>query len=695
MSPEQLEGKEVDTRTDIFAFGSVLYEMATGQKAFTGKSQVSLMSAILKDEPPQISQMQPLAPAALDRVVKTCLAKDPDERWQNAHDLMKELMWVAEGSSQFAAATASPSRPRYLLWILAGLFLWAIVASWVAYSNYKSTSQKLLKLSIAPPIDNELVGAPVISPDGSRIVFPAADKNGKINLWLRTIDNSEAKKISGTEGANDPFWSPDGRFIGFFANRKLLKVDPFGGLTQVLSEASDERGGTWNKNGVIVFSPNPGDGLYRINSSGGEITLVTSLNSSKAETTHRFPYFLPDGKHFIFFVKAHKAESGIYLGSLDSQENKFLLRSDRSAIFSSGYLLFQRSNTLLVQAFDTKKLQLSGEPIPLSENVWYEPVTWGTRGMDISNDKILTYIEGSNRTQLLWFDRNGHQEGPMASAEQFASSPTFSPDGKKFAMQIMDGQYSQIWLYDSLSGNRSRFTFSSSNNGYPVWSPDGSRIVFGSNRDGPYQLYQKDTKGFGNDERLNHSKNWQIPLDWSPDNRFILYEEQNPKSNYDIWVLQLGDQKKLFPFLATDANEANARFSPNGKWVAYCSDESGQPEIYVQSFLAEKGGKWQISTNGGFTPRWNRDGKELYYLSADNQIMASEVKVDPSFEASVPKPLVAIHPFMLPRITGGWSDAFESAPDGRRFAVHAALTNSRPNITVVLNWPLLLNQKPR
>jgi eukaryotic-like serine/threonine-protein kinase len=694
MSPEQLEGREADTRTDIFAFGSVLYEMATGKKAFTGNSHASLMSAILRDEPTPISQVQPLAPPALDRVVKTCLAKDPEERWQNAHDLMKELAWIAEGTSQKTAANAAaPPKSQYLPWIIAAASLClAAIASWIAFFPPNPRQQHLIQLSISAPPDNELVDAPAVSPDGSRIVFPAADKNGRVNLWVRSLDASNAQKIAGTEGATYPFWSGDSRFVGFFANTKLVKVDPLTGLSQPLCDVSSERGGTWNNDGVILFSPNPGDGLYRISSAGGMLTRVTSLDSTAQETTHRFPSFLPDGKHFLFFVQAHKGKSGIYLGSLDSGEKSFLVSSDRSAVFSSGYLMFQHSNTLFAQPFDTNTLKLSGDAVPFSKNISHEPTTWGSRGMAVGGNN-LAYMEGNNLTQLLWFDRNGNQQGPMAPPNSYAGAPSFSPDGKKFAIQILDGASSDIWLYNLSDENRKRLSFSSSynNGGAFRWSSDGSRILYSSTVSGPYQLYLRDTSGAGKEELLYGSKNWCMSEDWSFDNQYIIFSEIDPKTKYDLWILRLEEPKKAFPFLVTGANEANARFSPDAKWIAYCSDESGRPEVYVQPFLGEKGGKWQVSTGGGFTPRWSKDGKELFYLSLDNQIMSSEVELGTTFEASVPKPLFLVHPFAVPRIGGGWLDMFTPAPDGQRFAVHSALSNSPPNITVVLNWPLLLN----
>ena len=533
--------------------------------------------------------------------------------------------------------------------------------------------------------------APIVSPDGSRIAFPAADKNATVHLWLRDLQSPSAQKIPGTTGANYPFWSADGRFIGFFANGKLMKVELSGGMTQALCDVSDERGGTWNQDGVILFSPHPLDGLYRISSAGGVPTQVTFLDPAAEESSHRFPYFLPDGKHFIFFVKANKRESGIYIGSLDSREKSLLLPSDRSAVYSSGYLLFQRSSTLLAQAFDTRKLKLSGEAIPLRENVRYFSPNFGTHGMAVSDSNLLTYIEGYNRSQLLWFNRNGNQEGSMSPPDEYGGAPVFSPDGKKFAIQVGDAGYAQIWLYDSSDGSRSRFTFSQSYDVSPCWSADGTRISFASNRTGLYKLYLRDARGIGNDELLYESKNSCIPVGWSPDNQYMIFSEIDAKTKWDLWVLHLGEQRKVFPFLVTEAGESSARFSPDGKWVAYASDESGRPEIYVQPFLAEKSGKWQISTNGGFTPRWSKDGKELFYLAQDNQIMCSAVKLSPIFEFTVPKPLFAIRPYYVRRISG-WNETFEPSPDGRRFGVHVA-ASAPINITVVLNWPLLLNSK--
>jgi Tol biopolymer transport system component len=291
---------------------------------------------------------------------------------------------------------------------------------------------------------------------------------------------------------------------------------------------------------------------------------------------------------------------------------------------------------------------LSGEAIPLSENIWYEPMHWGSRGMAVSGNNLLAYIEGSNRTQLLWFDRNGNQEGALSVPDQYTGAPSFSPDGKKFAMRVEEVGSSNIWLYDSSNGNRSRLTFASSyyHSGVYRWSKDGTRILFSSNRTGPFKLYTRDTSGAGNDEMLYESKNWCLSEDWSPDNRYIIFTEIDPKTKFDLWILSLSEPKKAFPFLLTDANEGSAKFSPDGKWIAYSSDESGRAEVYVQPFLAEKAGKWLVSTNGGFNPKWSRDGKEIFYLSPDNQIMSSEVNLGTAFETAVPKPLFVIHPML-------------------------------------------------
>ena len=293
------------------------------------------------------------------------------------------------------------------------------------------------------------------------------------------------------------------------------------------------------------------------------------------------------------------------------------------------------------------------------------------------SDNLLTYIEGTNRTQLLWFNRNGNQIGSMSQPSEYASAPIFSPDGKKFAIQVTDGEVAHIWLFNTSDGSRSKFTFPPSYNVNPRWSPDGTRILFGSTRTGPYKLYLRDVRGIGSDELLYQSKNACIPADWSPDGQYILFSEIDAKTKWDLWVLRLGKHKEAVPFLITDANEGTARISPDGKWVTYASDESGQAEVYVQAFLTEKGGKWQISTNGGFNPKWSKDGKELFYLSPDNQIMSSQVKLGSIFEAAVPRPLFLIRPYYVRRIAG-WNDAFEPAPDGQRFAVHVASAILQP-----------------
>jgi eukaryotic-like serine/threonine-protein kinase len=697
MAPEQLEGKEADHRSDIFAFGAVVYEMATGKKAFTGKSQASLISAIMASEPPSISTTQPMSPPGLDRVVKTCLAKDPDDRWQTAHDVMLELKWIVEGGSQTGAPAAAPAlrknRER-LAWIAAALLGLGLLVSLpftLAHFGHGPVDVRALRFDVPLP-EKATLGSIALSPDGQRLAFVAADSLGKGVLYLRPLDSLNTQPLPGTDGASHPFWSPDSRFIGFFAQGKLKKIEAAGGPPQALCNAPQGRGGTWNRDGVIVFAPNPVDGLYRVSAAGGEPSPLTTPDQSRQETSDRWPQFLPDGRSFLYFtLSGAPATQGIYAGSLDSKETKRLLGTDSSAVYASpGYLLFRREGTLMAQAFDPKKLNLTGEPFSIAEHVGAGPYyTYLT----ISENGVLAYHSGDPaKTQLVWFDRGGKQLGVIGSPGDYFD-PALSPDGKRIAFDSIDPQTSNrdLWVLELTRGTTSRLTVDPAGDWFPVWSPDSSRIVFSSGRGGIYDLYQKAASGAGSDGLLLKSSNSKFPIDWSMDGRFILYDSYDAKSKADIWVLPLEGDRQPFPFLQTEFNEQQARFSPNGKWVAYTSDESGTTQVYVQSFPIS-GSKWQVSTGGGDQPRWWRDGQELFYLAADGKLMTVAVKAETVFEAGITKPLFEMH---SPTVAGiPFQNSYAVTADGQRFLVRSAMEQTTSTaITVLVNWTAELKRQ--
>ncbi len=691
MSPEQLEGKDADTRTDIFALGAVLYEMATGKKAFTGNSQASLIAAIISAEPIPILTIQPMTPSMLDRIVKKCLAKDPEDRWQSANDLASELKWIAEGGAPAPGTTVPKHRNHERLWMLATIVCMALAAALalIRFQRPVSTEQAV-KLSLLPPENRTLNSTIAVSPDGNLIAFVAVSSNGKSSLWIRPLDSLVARELPGTEDAIWPFWSPDSLYVGFFAQAKLKKIEISGGPPQVLCDVSGvSRGGAWNQHGVILFSPNPGDGLYRIPSTGGPPVPVTTIDSSRQETTHRFPFFLPDGKHFVYWLRSGQPEkTGIYLGSLDSNQKKLLTIADRFGMYAApGYLVFVNAGTLMAQHFDLDKFQITGDRFPIAEQILKDPHSIGTTVFSVSDSDLLAFRSGNPNTRRVWFDRRGNQISEV-STEGLNSNVALSPDNKRIAVGM--GDMVDIWLFELPDGTRSRFTFDPSDDASPVWSPDGQRIIFSSSRLGPYNLFQKPFTG-GGETLLLQSSLYNFPTDWSPDGRFLVLEEMDPKTKTDLWILSMSGERKKVPFLNTQFVESQGRFSPDGRWIAYVSDESGQPEVYVQSFPATPvGGKWQISTEGASQPRWRQDGKELYYIAADRKLMAVDVKAGTTFEAGVSK---ALFEMRIPVVVSSASfrNDYAVAADGQKFLVLTAVedTSSQP-ITVVLNWTDLL-----
>jgi serine/threonine protein kinase len=696
MAPEQLEGKDSDFRTDIFALGTVLYEMATGKKAFTGKSQAGLISSILKDEPAPISRIQPVTPPALDHVVQKCLAKDPDDRWQTAQDVASELKWISEGSSQVGgtASAALHGRARGIVWKSSTL-LFLVAALFLAFLHWRapSSESRLMRFSVPAPEKSSFVSSIALSPDGRKLAFLALS-NGRALLWVRSLDSLSAQALPGTEDAASPFWSPDGRWIAFFAKGKLKKIEASGGLPQILCDAADNRGGTWNRDGVILFSPSSSDGLYRVPADGGAAARSTKLDSSGSENSHRWPYFLPDGHHFLYLVLSGQPDKqGIFVGSLDSNESKRLLPSVSAVAYAPpGYLIFLSQATLMIQPFDSSRLQLKGQPVSVTEQVWSDSNITGLSAFSVSESGLLAYRSGGTQNnQFMWVDRNGNKLTAVGPPGRYVE-PSFSADEKRivFAISHFSG-IGDLWTMDLADGNLSRFTFDPSDNATAVWSPDGERIVWTSNRSGPYDLYQKAASGAGKEELLLKSDIVKYPDDWSLDGRFILYECVDPKTRFDLWVLPMSGDHKPMPYLQTEFNETHARFSPDGRWVAYVSDESGRAEVYVQSFPAT-GGKWQISSGGGDQPLWRRDGKELFYVAADSQLMAAEVKQSSStFHAGRPQPLLGLH---IPPIgiTSIRNYALVTA-DGKRFLVAGSIEDAASfPIAVILNWTSLLRR---
>lgn len=697
MAPEQIEGREVDARTDIFAFGVVVYEMATGKKAFEGKSQASLIAKILETDPPSISSLQPMSPPALDRLVKKCLSKEPEKRWQAASDVSDELKWIAEQlhSPQPAIAAPGPApqttRNKFFRAAAVVVLVAAAAVAAVFYLRRAPGEQRSFRFAVAPPEKHTLpvlTGAPSflsISPDGTKLAFVAIDSSGHAMLWLRDLDSQTAQPIQGTDDAYAPFWSPDSRFIAFSDNSSLKKVAVSGGPVQVIAATQALGGGTWNRDGVIVFAPATlGGAMLQVPAAGGSPASVTELDS-QGQTAHTWPSFLPDGKHFLYLARTTDPNSGvIYVGSLDSKENKQLLKLTSSALYAApGYLLFARAGTLLAQPFDADRLELKGDPVPIAQGVQFSALN-GKAGVTVSDNGVLAYrvAPSAGQLRLVFVDRKGAEQ-PLTAPPHAYRNPRLSPDGQRIAVTIDEGG-SQEWLLDISRGTLSRLTFEGSYNGGTAWTPDGKRITFGSNRNGPRNLFWQPADSSGTAERLMTADQIQVASSWSSDGQALLFEQTGPGTGYDVWTYRTSDHKTQ-PLLQSRFNEIDPRFSPNGHWMAYASDESGRYEVYVQPYPGP-GGKWQISTDGGTEPVWARDG-ELFYRNGE-KLMVVQTTASPTFSAGTPKMLFEGRYAIYQSLPD-----YDVTPDAQRFLFLNTGDEAPAEISVVVNWTQDLKQR--
>jgi eukaryotic-like serine/threonine-protein kinase len=718
MAPEQLEGKEPDARSDIFALGTVLYEMATGQRAFPAKGQAGLVTAILSSEPAPVSRIRPATPPALDRAVATCLAKDPDDRWQSAQDLATELRWIGTDGGP-PASVASPRRWRgwlgrtgvglvlTLLGIGAGLVL--------SRRAERPEREPKARFEIPAPDKATILGSAglAVSPDGERIVFRASVE-GKSQLYLRPLDALAATPIPGTEGGVEPFWSPDGRQIAFMAEGKLRKVDLSGGSDQVLSEVLyDEAGfflgGAWSSDDTIVLSLR-GD-LFRLPARGGTIEPLGRRDDG--ETRRCWPQFLPDGRHFLYLSDDSRPErQGIYVAALGSNDRKRILASETNAVYaSSGHLLFLRGDALVAQPFDAARLELSGEPVSVGVHpkVYRSAVSgiinlvpWA--GFSVSPSGVFAWFPGSSSadtTTLTWFDRAGKELGAVGEPAVY-TNPALSPDGRSLAVDVRNPSGNRdVWVFDLVRGGRTRLTFDPAEDFGAAWSPDGTRIAFVSQRRGSRELYQKLANGSGADELLLESKDALVSSeDWSPDGKWLVFNRRR-QGPPDLYVLPMsrGRDPTPIPFVATEFREDMGQFSPNGRFLAYRSDESGRPEVYVRDVSPDGTaghGKWQVSTAGGLEPQWRRDGKELFYVHVPGvaatsggpgpgTLHAVTVTTDGrSFEAGAPRPLFEV------RMSEQRRNRYVVTGDGQRF-----LVNRENTVSDVQSIQVLVNALPR
>jgi eukaryotic-like serine/threonine-protein kinase len=696
MSPEQLRGRAADARTDIFALGVVLYEMIAGRRAFEGGCEADVAAAILSSQPPSLMSTQRGVPPPLDHVVKRCLAKDPDERWQTARDAMLELEWIGEAPALPSGPAGAPSRWQRLGWPMAALL--AVMLAFLAILYLRRPAPPWLRegrFAVSVPVGASLEdSAPVLSPDGSQLAF-IATQDGQRRLWIRRLDSLAVQALPGTEGASGPFWSPQGNAIGFFSGGKLKEINVSGGGPQVLCDAMAGRGGTWNREGVIVFASSVSDGLYRISAAGGEPVPVTTLNPARLENSHRWPKFLPDGRHFLYYIRSGKAETqGIFLGTLNAQstsaDRRPLLNVDSNAEYvpmrnPGGLLLFVRERGLIAQPFDADRLRTTGEPFLIVENV-----------SGLKNDAAACFSASENgvlafgdfpspQSKLIRFDRLGRRLTEMLEPGPYMRV-RLSPNEKQAAVYTMNPLKgaAEIWLVELSHGLQTRFTTGRTGEMYPVWSPDGRRIAFSSLRDGVYNLYQKASAGTGVEELLVKSNVSKWPVDWSRDGRFILYQVDDPKTHTDIWVLALTGERRPFQLLGTEFVERNARFSPEGRWVAYASNETGQFEIYVLSF-PDSSVKRRISINGGDRPVWRGDGMELFYVMPGGELMAAPMKANPGLEVGAAKRILGAVS-LEPSSVVTWTN-YDVAAEGQQFLAAISVKRTSPApITIIMNW---------
>jgi serine/threonine-protein kinase len=683
MAPEQLEGKEADARTDIFAFGAVLYEMATGRKAFVGKSQASLMAAILEHDPPAISTLQPMTPPALERAVKKCLAKDPDDRWQTARDLASELRWIAERPA--ASATPSPVVRAITFWKAAALGLSAVtllvvgVAVWTLLHRMDrvTPSETHFAVRLAETdflsIDIGLPPALAYSPHGRRLAY-VGRSYGVDQIYLRSFDRIDSQPLPGTEGAHQPFFSPDGEWLGFVAGGFLKKMALAGGPPVSLCEAPNPTGASWGPNDTIVFTPTWSSGLVRISANGSKPVPLTSLDQTQGETTHRDPYILPDGTGVLFSVRLANA-SRIEVVSLATGKRKVLLERGTNPVYApTGHLIFARSRTLLAAPFALGRLEVAGPPVPIIEGLFADGAK---THFAVGDDGSLAYVPGVStaRRTLLWVSRDGKSR-PAAEERRPYNHPRVSPDGKRIVFSIQEESGQQAWVYDIERGAYTKIT--TKGGGRPIWTPDGSKIVFSSGG----QLYWAPADGSGEPQPFSPAIR-HFPLSWSRDGRFLAFSFADPVTSRDIWVLPVGS--KPSPFLATPDDERAGAFSPDSRWLAYASKKTGELEqVYVQPYPGP-GGRHLISPEGGMEPMWAPDGGELFYRTVDgNRMMAVAIEVSPVFRFAKPRLLFEGR---YASSQGSFYADYDLSRDGREFLMMGLDRESLPTqIHVVVNW---------
>lgn len=693
MSPEQVRGRHVDHRSDIFSLGTVLYEMLSGQRAFRCESAVETLNSILKDEPKELTTTNANITAPMERVVWHCLEKSPDRRFQSATDVafaLESLSGVSSGSTHTAiqSAPAQPKNRERWIWIAAVALLLIAVAILTAISLRRAPAELhsvrfpiVIASGSIPYADVETHNLSV-SPDGQYLAFVAFSA-GQRMLWVRTLATLTPQVLPGTEGASSIFWSPDSNDIGFFADGKLMRISPSGKALQTLCSlpAIGDASGTWGSEGTIVFSQDADGSIYRVAATGGAPSL---LSENKNRWARRWIHFLPDGRRFLFYNYGERQDDrGIYAGSVDSSEIRQVapMPPTRAQYVKGGYLLYPRDGSLLAQPFDEKNLRFTGQPTVVVERLPYFDKT-GWADFSASENGVLAYMTELPKTRLVWLDRTGRETAQLSAPDDYIGL-RLSPDGQKAALTIIDPRAGSgdLWIQDLARDTRTRFVSGPADDSGPVWSPDGRRLSYFSCCEGQHDptLYIKDSGDTGKGQVPLKDQRFVAPQDWSQDGRFIIYQ----KDQSELWVLPISGEVKPYAFLNTQSSDPNARFSPDGRWVALVSEEAGRPEVYVTRF-DKPGEKWRISIDGGNFPRWRHDGRELFYLTADGAVMTVQIKVGPEFDAGKPAELFKADPL---------ARDYDVTADGQRFLFIASAPGTQLlPFAVVLNWMADLKQ---
>jgi len=705
MAPEQLEGKRADERTDIFALGATLYEMATGTRAFPGSTRASLISAILRDEPKPVSRIFPMSPPALDRIIGTCLAKEPDHRWQSAADVGLQLGWLTKGEADQppAAARGLSSAPRWLVGLAAaGIVAATALLALYALRRPASAPAAPIRFAVRAPVGTRFAWIPqhnlfAVSPDGRRLAFVARGADGRDFLWVRSLAEPSAATLPGTEGAAAPFWSPDSRFIAFFSDGKLKKIDSSGGPPVTLCDARvDYPSGSWGSRHSILFGAAAQTFMSLVAEGGGAPTVVLKADASRQEKAVRFPDFLPDGRHFLYLASSSTEKRPyVRLASIEDGKTVPLLTNCSRAEYvpgdpndrargRSGYLLYAVEGNLLARPFDSRQLRLVGDPIPAGQEVWPHALI-GAGPFSVSDNGVLASRGAASPARMAWFDQAGRETGSVSPAAGFESL-RLSPDSRRI---VVSRASPRTGLKELLIGDLSRGVLtrleldSDSDHAKPIWSPDGTRIAFVvRSPSDPRILHWLALRGPASPQPILPPGGVQRTEDWSPDGRFLLYFGVRTEGGSGLWVVNLEGEPKPRKLLSGTTDPAYAQFSPDGRWIAYCSPESGRSEVYLTSF-PETGERIRVSVSGGSRPRWKRDGREIYFVSADSEMIATPIKLAANVEIGQPRPLFRIDP-------AGWRD-YDVTPDGEHFlAVVVVPVQDADAIAVTANWPSLL-----